>query len=165
MTPSNQDRTGAAAVVAALLLPLAAVGCSNEVAGDACGTFQTMPGPTMRPGANCLGCHQDGFGDPDAPEFTAAGTIFESPQSDFCDGVEGVKVYLTAEDGSEIELTTNAAGNFYTMEPLMVEGPGPRIEFEGRSLKMGRNLPPTPACNACHSNPPVGGAPGKIYIP
>ena len=29
----------------------------------------------MRVGDNCLGCHFDGFGDEDAPPFTAAGTV------------------------------------------------------------------------------------------
>ena len=144
-----------------------ASGCTSNVDSDpdACGEVQTTPGPTMRPGFNCLSCHQDGFGDEEAPEFSAAGTVFESPDSDHCDGVEGVKVFLTGADGNEIELTTNSAGNFWTREPLMDPGPGPRIEFEGRSISMGRDLPSTPACNACHSNPPLAGAPGKIFIP
>lgn len=138
--------------------------CSNPT-GDSCGPLQTTPGPTMRPGDNCLRCHQDGFGDPDAPVFSAAGTIFPSVDSDHCEGVEGVRVFLTGADGAEIALTTNEAGNFWTREPLMPQGPGPRIEFEGRTQRMARDLPGTPACNACHSNPPVGGAPGKIFAP
>ncbi|MDH5673731.1 MAG: DUF3365 domain-containing protein [Myxococcales bacterium] len=154
------------AVDAVLLCALVALisGCSNPVEG-ACGQRQTTPGPTMRPGDNCLSCHQDGFGDEEAPEFTAAGTIFASPQSEHCDGVEGVKVVLMAADGSELELVTNEAGNFWTDQELMQPTPGPRIEFEGRSIRMMRELPTLAACNACHSNPPVGGAPGKIFAP
>lgn len=151
--------------VPALLASLAAAGCGANTGDSACGDIQTEPGPLMRPGQNCLSCHQDGFGDPDAPVFSAAGTVFSSPQSDHCDGVEGAKIFLAAADGTEIELTTNSAGNFWTREPLLAEGPGPRIEFEGRTLKMNRPLPAVAACNACHSNPPVGGAPGKIFIP
>lgn len=142
------------------------LGCTADATNDAdaCGPVDTTPGPLMRPGENCLSCHQDGFGE-DAPEFSAAGTVFGSLDSGSCEGVEGVKVFLTAEDGSEIELVTNSVGNFYTTEPLMEEGPGPRIEFEGKSISMGRDLPSIPACNACHSDSPVGGALGKIYLP
>lgn len=139
-------------------------GCASD-APEGCGPLQTETGPTMRPGDNCLRCHQEGFGERDAPVFSAAGTIFPSVDSDHCEGVAGVRVFLMGADGQEVELTTNEAGNFWTREPLMEEGPGPRIEFEGRTQKMGRNLPGVPACNACHSQPPVGGAPGKIFAP
>ena len=43
--------------------------------------------------------------------------------------------------------------------------PGPTIELEGRTITMQRALPTIPACNACHSDDPVGGASGKIYVP
>lgn len=145
------------------LLSVAAA-CSAAVE-DRCGPVEETPGPLMRPGQNCLSCHQQGFGDDDAPIFSAAGTVFDSADADRCDGVAGVKVYLTAASGEEIELVTNAAGNFWTREALMPEGPGPRIEFGGRTLQMQRHLPSIPACNACHDNPPVGGAPGKIFVP
>lgn len=149
------------------LVTLSAVlgACASDSNGDPCGPLQTDPGPTMRPGDNCLRCHQDGFGDPDAPPFTAAGTVFASPHAPHCEGVEGVKVVLTGADGGEITLVTNEAGNFWTQEPLTEMGPGPRLEFEGRTIEMVRDLPGTPACNACHSDPPVGGAPGKIFNP
>lgn len=147
-----------------LLTTISLAGCSAEVE-DRCGPVNETPGPMMRPGQNCLRCHQEGFGEEDAPVFSAAGTIFDSAEAEHCDGVEGVKVYLMGADGQEIELTTNAAGNFWTRAPLMPEGPGPRIEFEDRSIEMQRALPTTPACNACHDNPPVGGAPGKIFVP
>lgn len=151
--------------VASVLGLTACGGSDEENLGSSCDAIDTTPGPMMRPGENCLSCHQDGFGDEEAPEFSAAGTVFASVDSEHCDGVQGVKVFLTAIDGSEVELVTNEVGNFWTTEPLMEEGPGPRLEFEGRSVSMGRDLPTIPACNACHSDDPVGGASGKIYIP
>lgn len=153
-----------AALVATLTLS-ACGGTDDEATAEACGPIETTPGPTMRPGENCLSCHQDGFGDEEAPEFTAAGTVFASLDSDHCDGVGGVSIFLTAADGSELELVTNQVGNFWTSEPLMEEGPGPRLEFEGETIMMGRDLPSIPACNACHSDSPVGGAAGKIFVP
>lgn len=161
---ASLPRLRAAFLYCGLLASAAACASNVDGVNDTCGSLQTTPGPTMRPGDNCLRCHTEGFGD-DAPTWTAAGTIFESPEADHCEGVEGVKVYLMGANGEEVELTTNAAGNFWTDKPLMDMGPGPRIEFEGRTMKMGRNLPSSPACNACHSNPPVGGAPGKIFVP
>ena len=74
------------------------------------------------------------------------------------------EVVLEAEDGSEVRLVTNAVGNFWTDVPLKVDGYA-YLEHDGRTEVMGRNLPEVPACNACHSQPPVGGAPGRIYAP
>ncbi|MDD9945802.1 MAG: hypothetical protein OXU20_32460 [Myxococcales bacterium] len=144
-------------------------GDGDDGAGDGssrCGELNTEPGPTMRPGQNCLSCHYEGFRDElMAPNWTAAGTVFDAADSEHCDGVEGVSVFLTAEDGSEVELVTNEVGNFWTDEPLMEEGPGPRLEYEGRTIKMARNLPAIPACAGCHANPPQASAPGRIFAP
>ena len=160
-----QSTSGFVLLASAACFAACAADTTDTADTSRCGEVNTVPGPTMRPGQNCLGCHQEGFGDPDAPMFSAAGTVFDAADSEHCDGVEGVKVFLTAADGSELELTTNEVGNFYTREPLMPEGPGPRLEFEDRTVKMGRKLPTVPACNACHDNPPLANAPGKIFAP
>jgi hypothetical protein len=126
-------------------------------------------GPTMRPGANCLRCHVQGSaergpsGSP-PPVFHAAGTVYPSIESAADEGLEGVTVRLTALDGGVVELRTNAVGNFYTTIPIDPET-RPELSYEGRVLRMGARLPPLAACNACHSTPPVGGAPGRIQAP
>ena len=76
----------------------------------------------MRPGWNCLasGCHfPDGRAPP--PDWGAGGTIYERFDAHAHQGIEGVAVTLRDARGIEVRLLTNAAGNFYTAEPL--EGP------------------------------------------
>lgn len=127
-------------------------------------------GPRMRPGENCLGCHADkpvrsdstGPSGQKAPTFTAAGTIYAGPSSK--EGLAGVRVIFAGKDGGEVVLTSNEVGNFYTDLPIL-KSPGPRVELQGRSAQMQSALPDIAACNACHDNPPVGGAPGRIYVP
>lgn len=135
-------------------------------------------GPRMRPGENCLACHSDPPLRADAvspsgrkaPVWTAAGTVFEGPTS--TKGLAGVEVVLTGLDGAEIVLVTNAVGNFYTKKPIDPKK-GPRLRYQGRTAQMKRELPDVPACNACHSNPPLDvgkegpeeDPPGRLYVP
>ncbi len=153
-----------AASIVAVAAALSTAACGDDGDESVCDIpINTSPGPTMRPGQNCLDCHQDGFGDPNAPEFTAAGTVFPAIDSEFCEGVEGATLTFKKMDGTDLVLTTNSVGNFWTTEAI--QPTGPTIEYQGRTLAMNRDLPAIAACNACHSNPPVGGAPGKIYVP
>src|SRR5215213_9202636 len=94
----------------------------------------TIPGPTMRPGQNCLRCHSPGTGT-GAPPWTAAGTVFPSHDANTKSGVAGVHVHLTDDTGKEITLTSNRVGNFYTDEPL-VQPFHVEIEYEGERRKM-----------------------------
>ena len=127
-------------------------------------------GPLMRPGENCLGCHTEnpvrsdatGPSGRKATPWTAAGTVFQGPTSR--EGLAGARLTFTGKDGQPVVLTTNEVGNFYTDLPIDTEV-GPRIEYQGREAKMSSPLPEIPACNACHSDPPVGGAPGRIHVP
>ena len=68
-----------------------------------------------------------------------------------------------AAGGLLLKLTTNAVGNFYTPEQLPPEF-RVRLEYQGESIEM-PCPPPAGLCNACHNDPPIGKAPGRIYIP
>jgi hypothetical protein len=148
---------------------LAACGGDDEPSPASGGTSQSF-GPLMRPGENCLSCHAEnpvrsdavGPSGRKATPWTAAGTVFTGPTSK--EGLAGAKLTFTRPDGQEFSVTTNAVGNFYTDLPIDTKV-GPRIEFQGRTAKMNQELPAIAACNGCHDDPPVGGAPGRIFVP
>lgn len=117
-------------------------------------------GPLMRPGENCLACH-DGS-DREAPKFTAAGTVFANSTAAATEGLGDVTVIITDANGTETRLTTNAAGNFYTSKTLTAPFTA-AVERNGKLSVM--NSAQSGSCASCHANPPVGGAPGRIYAP
>jgi len=133
------------------------VGCAER-------TCSTDPGPTMRPGWNCLSCHRDG-GQAKDKVWSAGGTVFEDLDVDPCnDGVPGVEVVFFDARGSELErVRTNDVGNFHVTTPLP-EGFRVGVEREGR-LAMMPFPPPAGSCNACHALAPIGGAKGVIRAP
>lgn len=124
-----------------------------------------ITGPLMQPGDNCRRCHGGPSSPyPQAPEWTAAGTVFPGPDSPATDGVPLVQVHLMDPNGGIIQtLTTNAAGNFYTDMPLP-EGFRVAIEYEGERIDM-PCAAPSGGCGACHNQPPIGTAPGRIFLP
>jgi hypothetical protein len=139
------------------LLLLAA--CGN----DAADRRSEYTGPLMRPGQDCSSCHSENSGR-GAPVWSAAGTVFSTAESPTDAGVSGARVILSEPDGSELEtLTTNQVGNFYTARALP-KGFRVAIEYEGERLEMPCS-PPGGLCNACHTLPPIGFAPGRIFIP
>jgi hypothetical protein len=111
--------------ICALVCVALAAGCkpdyAEKVTTDVCASGLRWDGETtgneeMYPGYDCVGCHKL-F---DAPELMAAGTIYGILDSDgartthnYCYGVEGALVTITAADGQVLEATTNRAGNFY----------------------------------------------------
>lgn len=113
----------------------------------------------MRPGENCLSCH-DGT-QHEAERYTVAGTVFGSATAATASGLNGVTVIITDANHAEARLTTNAAGNFYTSQvfaaPYTVA-----VEHSGRRFSMAA-APSSGACASCHSTPPAGGAPGRVY--
>lgn len=119
-------------------------------------------GATMLPGVNCRSCHGGPSSQyPEAPEWSAAGTVFEGPQSDV--GAEGVRVLIRDLYGTSEELVTNSVGNFYTT--VVFESPYVvTLEKDGVSVTMS-GPPPSGGCNACHNENPVGGAPGRLFLP
>ncbi|WP_437917321.1 hypothetical protein WME73_25120 [Sorangium sp. So ce302] len=138
--------------------------CLSACGGDAeepAAVWQTTPGPLMRPGDNCLRCHNPVANT--APPWSAAGTVYDAPDADRNDGVAGVTVIVSDAGGKSVALVTNEAGNFHTAEAL-VNPLRIRLEYEGRSIEMSIEAP-AGSCNACHADPPVGGAPGRIVRP
>lgn len=147
-------------LVAASIAVLAACGSSESGGGNL--GFAT--GPLMLPGENCLRCHSDRSQYPEAPAWTAGGTVFESATAESSRGVTGAMIFLTDKTGRTVKLSSNSAGNFYTREPLT---PPFRValEYEGQRAEMPIEAP-AGSCNACHSHPdPTGGTLGRIRIP
>ena len=119
-------------------------------------------GALMKPGDNCRSCHGAASSPyPQAPAWSVAGTVYDGPDSD--QGAQGVTVRVFDSAGRTVELETNGVGNFYTAEtlevPLHVE-----LEHDGVTIAM-PVPPPSGGCNACHSQPTIGGAPGRLYVP
>ncbi len=145
----------------ASLFILPGCGSSPEPEQKTVATVQST-GPLMRPGDNCLRCHSEGAKE-GAPPWSAAGTVYESPDAPREAGIGGVSVILTDVSGKEVRLVTNEVGNFYTAEvlqrPLAVA-----LERSGRRIEM-PFAPPAGSCNACHSVPAVGNAPGRMFAP
>lgn len=140
--------------------PIALPGCGEPATPE----YSFVTGPTMQPGDDCLRCHSNGSDYPNAPHFSAAGTVFPSADAASTSGVSGVTVRLMHPDGAPLaELLTNSVGNFYTLEPLP-DGFRVAIEYAGELLEM-PCPPPAGNCGACHSLPPIGATQGRIFVP
>jgi hypothetical protein len=87
-------------------------------------------GPLMRPGQDCLACHQGGL----APRYTVAGTW----------PAAGASVELRDAQNRLVTLTTNEVGNFYTAEALAF----PLTATVDGSLM--EDPVPHGDCNRCH---------------
>ena len=100
----------------------------------------------MIPGGDCIGCHVERG---EGPIYTAAGTVFAfRGEPTNCIGVEGAIVYITDAEGHSIEMTTNAAGNFGTMEPIAAPyTTGLRYQGEEWPMISEAN---DPNCATCH---------------
>ncbi len=148
-------------LVARLVLAAGACG-NNDDERSSAASVQITPGPLMRPGWNCsaTGCHFP-RGQTKPPSWSAGGTVFKDKSAKPSEGLPGAVITLTDEDGKEVTLTSNAAGNFYTLEKL-AGALRVSLTYQGRTIRM-----PTPApagsCNFCHQ--PGGDAMGRIYPP
>jgi hypothetical protein len=127
----------------------------------------------MLPGANCMNCHvagkledKTGSGwtkrgplEDDELFFTIAGTAFADRYGS--GAASGATVRVTDSQGKVVTLTSNAAGNFYSTEPV-VPPLTAEIERNGQVRSMGSQAT-TGACNSCHycEGPPGG----KLYAP
>jgi hypothetical protein len=117
--------------------------------------------PHMLPGANCLNCHQGGI----QPNFHVAGTIHGAlGDEDACAGVEGVQVEITDVTGETYTFETNAAGNFYGVATDIQPPYRATLRYEGRERSMNFEVNEL-ACNRCHAQVGVDGAPGRILVP
>jgi len=119
----------------------------------------------MNPGQDCVACHT---AQQEGPRFVIAGTVAGATNDDDnCNGLEGVKVQITGNDGQVLELTTNAAGNFFAKEgqatvalPYKVKVIGPT----GKTSAM-NTAQSTGSCNSCHTAAGANGGPGRITVP
>lgn len=115
--------------------------------------------PTMRPGTDCLVCHDGNR----ARAWTAAGTVYPAPDSSSGSGLLDAHVQIRDANGWSFQVQTNVAGNFYTAEaiafPLQVcVENGGAVSCMSAPVEYG-------GCNLCHARPPSGGAAGRIAAP
>lgn len=149
-----------------LFWALLASGCSESEC-DTSNGFALEPGettgPEMRPGNNCLRCHQ-ADGEAASAVFSFGGTVFPTSDANPCDGVPGVTIRVTDSLDRRVTVVSNAVGNFWSAEPLT---PPLRMEaeYQGRVAVMPVTAP-TGGCALCHSWPDrTSGAAGRIRIP
>lgn len=148
-----------------LLLVLGACGDTAPAGPDGRneqGAYAFETGPRMAPGQNCRACHGAATSPyPEAPAWSLAGTVYEGPDSDV--GASGVLVTARDALGNEVRAMSNEVGNFYAAAPLTPPY-FVTLSRAGRSVTMAVP-PPSGGCNACHSRAPVGGAPGRLFVP
>ena len=70
---------------------------------------------------------------------------------------------VSDDTGKVLTLLTNAAGNFYTAEPLKFP-----IHVQaaagGKRMAMS-SVPSSGSCNSCHAQPALNDAPGRVFVP
>lgn len=139
----------------------------------ALGACVPAQGPLMRPGEDCMRCHgggtvpgaaaDGGFAAHHARPWTIAGSIYDALDADPNAGVLGAYVHVTDSSGWSFELRSNLAGNFYSAErvafPLQV------CVERGGSLLCAQSPHEYGSCNACHAQPPIDGAAGRLVAP
>jgi hypothetical protein len=103
-------------------------------------------GPMMKPGADCLACHDGGT----ARRWTVAGTW----------GGQGNHVAIQDANGKSLGLTTNDAGNFYTAESLVFPL---QVSVNGTPMPGGLSASQGGSCNRCHAG--GAAATGPLMLP
>ncbi len=145
--PHASSRLAASAVV---LFALAACGPATKST-----TTASAEGPTMRPGDNCLGCHDGAT----ATAFTAAGTVYASATAAEGEGIAGATVTIAGATRT-VSTDTNAAGNFFITDafgfPATV-----KVTRNGTTRTMSTPLTKggCAASNLCHP------AAGRVHVP
>ncbi|MHB1845292.1 MAG: hypothetical protein ACYCWW_10715 [Deltaproteobacteria bacterium] len=132
--------------------------------------------PIMDPGTDCIVCHS-ASGNASFRPWTVAGTVYGSPDAGAGAGLAGVSVLLTDVNGVKLTLQSNAAGNFYTAQPLgdladIEVQEGDRRLIMQTSVVGGGSLALLGSCNRCHQEASasgvilgISGAPGRLYLP
>jgi len=145
---------------------LSTTGCGSESGPCTSGTSWDggdEGSALMNPGEDCILCHEQGEG----PTYDVAGTVFEViDEPNDCYGAEGATIRITGADSQAIELTSNAAGNFFH------GAGGSTIVFPITAtvvVSTGENRMTTEqetgACNDCHTDIGSRGAPGRVTVP
>ncbi|MHB1845934.1 MAG: hypothetical protein ACYCWW_13995 [Deltaproteobacteria bacterium] len=146
--------------------------CGNPTGYGAPSAFDAVSGyagtPAMDPGQNCMICHAANLRAATRP-WTVAGTVYGSATAAVDAGVPDALVLVTDGAGKSLTLVSNAAGNFYTDEPLQF--PLSRLEVDRGGVRMAMNLssslvpPALGSCNQCHAQPSAFNAPGRLFVP
>jgi len=108
-------------------------------------------GPTMKPGENCKGCHDN---------FSVAGTVYPSAQAQASEGLSGVTVAVVDSAQKTVTMTSNSVGNFYSQES--VTWPATiTLTLGTRTASMQNGQ--SGACATCHNTSATGQ--GRVYLP
>lgn len=131
--------------------------CNTD--NEDCGLGQNCGGEgiNMLPGSDCIACH-DGS-DREAPEWTAAGTVFDDLYGS--NTVSGATVRITDANATVTELVTSAQGNFRTTTAIVAPYEA-EIEVDGVVVAMSAHQDDG-SCNSCHAC--EGSAGGKLHTP
>lgn len=129
---------------------LAALICVGTL--SACGE-EEEGGPLMKPGEPCLSCHTSG-GKASEERFTAAGTIFSDGSGG--SGLAGATITITGADSSQVTMTSNAAGNFFT-EQSIAKPYTVMVTTETGSATM-MSTATSGDCNGCHRSGGLAGS-------
>ena len=128
-------------------------------------------GPLMRPGEDCMLCH-GGDTVPGAAADAGSGgrharahrgTVYDAPDADPNAGVLGAYVHVIDSNGWSFELRSNLAGNFYSAEGIAF--PLQLCVERGGNLLCAQSPHAYGSCNACHTQPPIDGAAGRLVAP
>jgi hypothetical protein len=119
--------------------------------------------PLMHPGVACLSCHASGR----APRFVIAGSIYATAhEPNDCNGSlpsAMASVFITGADGATLVLPVNNAGNFYSLQPVVLPFKAKVASASGeRSMLAAQRIGD---CNSCHTQAGANGAPGRIILP
>lgn len=150
-------------LVAVATLALTSIGCGSSDTPANCSTDSVNTdeeGPRMKPGGECISCHDQGEG----PRYALAGTVMAAANDDVnCDGVESATVVITGADGQSVTLKSNAAGNFFSKSSVAMPYTA-KVVRNGKENKMSA-AQTEGDCNACHGATGKNGAPGRILAP
>jgi hypothetical protein len=155
-------------------IALTAVGSCDPVHDDAIAALGpeaagVRRGPLHRPGQPCLLCHDGVIRDPQ--RFTVAGTVYQTP-SERAASV-GASVILIDANASQVQLVTNAAGNFYVApreyDPtfpiqVTVTGPGGQTVRMQTLIEGNGTVEPNGGCASCHFDPMGPNSPGHVCV-
>ncbi len=129
-------RASALPFAAALTLALAA--CGGAGGGGEHGS------PTMRPGEDCLGCH-DGQ---TATRYTAAGTVYSNANGTAAVSGASVVIAYGTNLSQTLSTTTNSAGNFFFTQAFTYPA---TVTVTGVGLNMSMPNAGFAGCNSCHT--------------
>jgi mono/diheme cytochrome c family protein len=142
-------------------------GCEGEGGGDVpanCSTNEASnedEGERMRPGGNCITCHED---EGEGPRYTIAGTVMGAYHDDErCVGVDGVTVEITGSDGKVISLDANSVGNFFYTGSVATPYTAKVKSSAGEKAMTAAQSDTN--CASCHTAEGASAAPGRIIAP